>query len=167
MMKKISVSREAWIRWAVLAALSAAAAFLWYLDGPKQQEQPVQTPAPAVQTDERVKRETAYNRDVEALQKLSQSEEKATREHAAEQLSKLIAAHQQEIALETALVEAGFPEAVVIVQNDAVTVMLPQEMLNADLSAQILALCIAHTDAGAENVRIMPVAQTDKSSGTD
>ena len=167
MMKKHSVSRDAWVRWAVLAALSAAAAFLWYLDGPKQQAQPAQTPAPAVQTDERVKRETAYNRDVDALQKLAQSGEKNTREHAAEQLSGLIRGHQQEIALETALTEAGFSGTVVIVQNNAVTVMLPQDALNAELSAQILALCIAHTDAGAENVRIMPVAQANQNSGTD
>lgn len=167
MMKKISVSRGAWARWGLLAALSAAAVFLWVADGRDQAQQPVQTPAPIAQTDERLRRETAYSRDVEALRKLTQSEEKNTREHASEQLSRLIAEHQQEIALETALAEAGFPAAVVIVQNNAVTVMLPQEQLNADLSAQILALCIAHTDAGAQNVRIMPVAQTDQNRGTE
>ena len=155
MMKKNSVSRDAWVRWGLLAALSVAAALLWYADGAKQQLQPVQTPAPAVQTDERLKRETAYDRDVEALRELAQSAEKNTRDHASEQLARLIAEHQQEIALETALVEAGFSSAVVIVRNSAVTVMLPQDALNADLSAQILALCIAHTDAGAENVRVM------------
>ena len=51
--------------------------------------------------------------------------------------------------------EAGYENAVVLIQNGAVTVMLPQGRLNEETSAQILALCVVHAGVGAENIRIM------------
>ena len=74
---------------------------------------------------------------------------------AAQKLTMLISEHRSELGLEKALQEAGFDNAVVIVQNGAVTVMIPQEKLTEDASAQILALCVTHTEASAENVRVM------------
>ena len=48
-----------------------------------------------------------------------------------------------------------YEDAVVIVQNKAVTVMLAEELLNEENSTRILTLCVAHCGVGAENVRIM------------
>ena len=66
-----------------------------------------------------------------------------------------VAQHQQELGLEAALLEAGYKNAVVLVLGGAVTVMIAQEQLTDNASAQILALCVAHAGVGAENVRIM------------
>lgn len=154
--------RSAWLRRGILIVLVLAAAALWWLEGRPASEpgvQPTLAPAPTVHGDERLKRENAYDRDVAALQALVESgaADESTREMAAQKLASLIAEHQNEIGLETALVEAGYPSAVVIVQNGAVTVMIPSELLNETSSAQILSLCIAHTDVGAENVRVMAI----------
>jgi len=144
----------------LLAVLLTAAALLWYLEGRTEESeapQPSAAPALMVQSDMRTKRETAYDKDVAALQALLESgaADQPTQEIAAGKLTEIIAWHQHEIALETALSQAGFEAAVVIAQNNAVTVMIPPEELNEATSSQILTLCIAHTDAGAENVRIM------------
>ena len=152
--------RQAVFRWLLLAVLILAAAWLWRQEGqnePVQEQLPAVTPVPTAHNDERLRRETAYERDTAALQALLESgaADEATQEMAAQKLSVLIAEHQNEIGLENALQEAGFASAVVLVQNGAVTVMIPQEMLNEEASAQILALCVAHTDAGPENVRVM------------
>ena len=45
--------------------------------------------------------------------------------------------------------------AAAIIQNGAVTVMIPPERLNETASAQILELCVAHAGVGPANVRIM------------
>ncbi len=153
---------QAGVRWMVLAVLILAAAWLWWQEGrsePAQEPLTLITPVPAPQNDERLKRETAYERDVSALQALveSQTADEATQKMAAQKLAALIEEHQNEIGLENALQEAGYSSAVVIVQNGAVTVMVPQEMLNEEASTQIIALCVAHTDAGAENVRVMAI----------
>ena len=151
---------HAWLRRGFLAALVLAAAALWWMEGRQQAGQDIQpsaTPVPTAYMDERLKRETAYERDVAALQALLESGAagEATRAQAAQKLTELIAQHQNEIGLEKALLEAGYDPAVVIVQNGAVTVMLSSEMLSTETSAQILALCVAHAGVGAENVRVM------------
>ena len=53
--------------------------------------------------------------------------------------------------------EAGYENAVVLMQNGAVTVMVPQERLNEETSAQLLELCVVHAGVGAENVRVMGI----------
>ena len=149
---------QTWFRRGLLAALAAAAVFLWYTEGADAPKQPIAaTPAPTVQRSERIRREDAYEQDVAALQKMLESgaADAATQELAAQKLTMLISEHRNELGLEQALQEAGFENAVVIVQNGAVTVMIAQDMLTGEASAQILALCVAHTDAGAENVRVM------------
>lgn len=150
----------AWLRQGVLILLVAMALCLWWMEGrtpEKDAAAPTATPVPTAARDERSQRETAYDRDVAALQALLESgaADEATQEMAAQKLAALIAEHQSEIALEAALVEAGYASAVVMVQNGAVTVMIPSDRLDEAASAQILSLCVAHAQVGAENVRIM------------
>ena len=159
MIDKRRILRQALFRYAVLALLVAAAAFLWRAEKMREpSDSPMAvSPAPTAAADERLKRETAYDRDAAALQKLLESgaADEATQALAAQTLTGLIAEHQSEIGLETALIEAGYDGAVVIVQSGAVTVMIPQDRLSESASAQILSLCLAHAQVSAENVRIM------------
>lgn len=157
-MKETSVRIQSWIRRGMLVLLIASAAGLWWTEGREASTQPLPpTPVPTTSKSERTKREEGYEQDVASLQKMLETgaADEATQELAARKLTELISEHQNELGLEAALQEAGYANAVVIVQNGAVTVMIPQESLNEDTSAQILALCVAHTDAGAENVRVM------------
>ena len=149
---------QMWLRRALLVGLVLAAGMLWWMEGRQEQEIPPDpTPVPTAQRDERLKRETAYDRDVAALQALLESgaAEPTTQEMAAQKLAGLIEEHQHEIGLETALLEAGYENAVVLMQNGAVTVMIPETMLNENSSTQILELCVVHAGVGAENVRVM------------
>ena len=151
---------QIWIRRGALIVLVAAAGFLWWTEGryqPRENTLVSQTPVPTIQKDQRVKRESAYESDVAALQAMLESgaADAATQELAAQKLAQLIAEHQNEIGLEEALGEAGYENAVVLVQNGAVTVLIPEEKLTEENSAQILALCVIHAGVGAENVRVM------------
>ena len=150
--------QKTWFRYGLLAVLLLAAGVLWWMDGRGVPEQPAPSASPAPQqTSQRLKREQAYERDVAALQAMLESgaADDATQQMAAQKLAGLIEEHQSEWGLEEALKQAGYENAVVIVQNGAVTVMIPEEKLTEETSAQILLLCVAHTSAGAENVRVM------------
>lgn len=151
---------QMWCRRVLLAILVLTAGILWWTEGRWQNEaknQPIATPVPTAKQDERLKRETAYDRDVAALQAMLESgaANEATQEMAAQKLAELIGEHQHEIGLETALLEAGYENAVVLMQNGAVTVMVPQERMNEETSAQLLELCVVHAGVGPENIRIM------------
>ena len=156
-----------WFRSTLLVLLLLTAAGLWWLEGRRETVEAPQMfapPAATAQQDRRTRQEQAYEQDVAALQALLETgaADEATQELAAQNLAELIRQHQHEIGLEAALQEAGFAAAVVIVQNNAVTVMIPQDRLNEDASAQILALCVAHTEVGAENVRVMALPKQNK-----
>ncbi len=154
MIDKPKIIRQALFRYLILAALVAAAAFLWVTEG--EQAETIQ-PTPAPTRNERIKREDAYEKDVAALQKLLETgaADEATQELAASNLARLVQEHQNEIGLENALQEAGYENAVVIIQSGAATVIIPQEQLSDETSAQILTLCVAHAQVSAENVRVM------------
>ena len=151
---------QMWCRRVLLVILVLTAGILWWTEGRGQNEaekQLMATPVPTAKQDERLKRETAYDRDVAALQAMLESgaANEATQEMAAQKLAELIGEHQHEIGLETALLEAGYENAVVLMQNGAVTVMVPQERVNEETSAQLLELCVVHAGVGPENIRIM------------
>ena len=151
---------QMWCRRVLLAILVLTAGILWWTEGRWQNEaknQPIATPVPTAKQDERLKRETAYDRDVAAQQAMLESgaANEATQEMAAQKLAELIEEHQHEIGLETALLEAGYENAVVLMQNGAVTVMVPQERVNEETSAQLLELCVVHAGVVPENIRIL------------
>lgn len=150
------------LRLGMLGALLLAAAALKYGLSPSKNETPRPSPAPTAQSapanvDRRESREAAYQKDAAALQAMTENEklESAAREQAAEQLRRMVAGHQTELALEEALTQAGFSPVLVIFQNDALTVNVGAVALTAADSAAILSLCVAHSDVAAENVRIM------------
>ena len=155
-----------WLRRGLLAALIAAAAALAWLrlpaPAPSDAPEPDasvsagQTPAPAA-AQERTAREAAYDKDVAALTALldSGAADEETRAQAAARLDQLVADHQSELGLEEALNQAGYSPCVVLLQNGALTVIVASSDMTAEASAAILSLCIAHTDIGVENIRIM------------
>lgn len=152
--------RQAAGRAVLLVLLVAAAALLWWTEGRQdavRETEILPSPSPLPAQDERLKRETAYDRDVAALQALLESgaADEATQQMAARKLSALIEEHQHEIGLETALLEAGYENAVVLMQNGAVTVLLPEAALSEAAGVQIVELCVIHAGVGPENVRVM------------
>lgn len=152
-------------RTGVLVALLATAGALWWYGAQLPDHKPrgvtpttqasVPTPAP---TGGRNAREAAYDKDIATLTALVESErtDAETRAHAAGRLENMVRDHQSELGVEAALIQAGFHPCLVLLQNDALTVMIdPAEELTATQSATILSVCVAHTEVAAENVRIM------------
>ena len=164
-MKKESTKKAAWRVWlrrGLLMALILAAAALAILHQEQPQPAPVPsvTPAPTQQPlaeVERTRREQAYDKDVAALTALLESgaADADTQAQAARRLDALVGEHQTEMAIEEALRQAGFAPCLALMSGGALTVMLDESVMNAEASATILALCTAHTDLGAENIRIM------------
>lgn len=145
-----------WVRPAILGLLLLTAGFLLM---PGQTALPPQaTPTPQPTPDARDARESAYEKDTQALTRLVEDEtlDSETRQEAARRLSRLLDEHQQELNVQRALEVAGYAVSVVLLQNGALTVALDTPEVTAELSAAILSLCLAHTDVGAENIRIMP-----------
>ena len=147
-------------RLGLLAALLIAAGILFWQN--RQPSVPRETPpeataSPAPTVSGRNVRELSYEKDTAALQALTENGQlqQAVRDQAAEQLNRMIQNHQTELAIEEALQKAGFVPALVIMQNDSLTVNVgPRELSGAD-SMTILSLCVAHSDVPSENIRIM------------
>ena len=141
-----------WIRRGVLLVMVAAAVMLAW-----EEPQPASPPpeVTSVPVDERTQRERAFETDMQALERLAQSEDDVVRQQASRQLEMIIREHQAELAIEEALQQSGMETAFVIAMNGSVTVALFSEQAAEKNSAMILALCMAHADVGAENVRIM------------
>ena len=155
--KKSVPAVRVWLRRGLLTALLLAAVFLgWRTWKPEEGVQPLQTPVP-VQTDGRSAREAAYEKEQQALEKLISQSGEALKEQASQRLLQMVSEHQSELALEEALRQAGYANALVLVHNASVTVMLSHKQMNAQSAASIVALCVAHTGADADNVRIMPL----------
>ena len=158
--KKIPAWR-AWLRWGMLAVLLVA---IGVMARCYETAEPVEIAAPAPlqtqQPDERSLREAAYDKDIQALENLLQSgaADADTQQAAAARLERMIADHQSELAVEEALNKAGYSTALVLLQNNALTVLLSAHTISAEAGAAILNLCTAHTDIPPENIRIMPSA---------
>ena len=147
-----------WVRRGTLLVMVTAAVMLAWEKQQPASPPPEVTPAPPVRVDERMERERAFEADAQALERLAQSEDEAVRQQASRQLEKMIMEHQAELAIEEALQQTGLETVFVIASNGAVTVALPSEQAAEKHSAMILALCMAHADVEAENVRIMSVS---------
>jgi len=130
----------------------------------KAKPQPQVQPPPAVEATQpplqgRSAREAAYEKDISALEELldRQTTEEAVRTQAGEQLVRMVENHQTELAIEEALLSAGFSPCLVVVQGDAITVTLDGAELSGTDGVTILSLCVAHSDVAVENIRIMTV----------
>lgn len=122
--------------------------------------QPSPTPAATpVPRQERSLREAGYEKDILALQAIVDNAEndEALRQQAAQQISRLVENHQTELAIEEALIAAGFSPRLVVMQGDAITVSLMSAELSGTDGVTILSLCVAHSDVAVENIRIMTV----------
>ena len=153
-MKKEKAGLGTWTRMLLLAVLLALAAGLVFFQNESQTHVPPPTPSPAAvpeQSNRRYTREEAYDKDIAVLQTLADSGD----EFAVQQLQNMIGMHQSELAIEEALMNSGFEDALVIAQGNSVTVMLPAEKITEENSARILALCMSYADVRAENIRIM------------
>ena len=62
---------------------------------------------------------------------------------------------QTELAIEEALQKAGYLPALVIMQNDSLTINVGARELSGTDSMTILSICVAHSDVPLENIRIM------------
>lgn len=155
------------LRPVLLLLLLVAAGVLWYLNGrdaPPASELPQATARVPVSETESVsqtarqRRESAYEKDLAAVQLLMQqaSLPEETRKQAAEQASQMIREHQMELGLEEALTGAGYAPCFVLMQNNALTIAVSASEITAAQSAAILSVCLEHTDVPSENIRIMP-----------
>ena len=150
-----------WLRRGILLVLLiSAGVMVWMQQDVLVETEPDATPqpVPTAPRDERSVREKAYEQDLAALEKLLESDavDEETRKQAAQRIQRMAEEHQCELALEEAMLQAGYLPVLVLCQNGALTVMV-QENLTAEQSAAVLSLCIAHADVAAENVRIMTV----------
>ena len=162
MKNKVQKTRPAlrtWLRRGLILLLSASAVCLLAARHEQRtQDHPdISVPVPSAAPDERSLRERAYQQDLEALEKLLQSgaADENTQLQAAQRMQRMIDEHQSEIAIEESLEKSGFDPSLVLLQNGALTVILNEKQVQADVSASILNLCTAHTDILAENIRIM------------
>lgn len=157
------------LRWCVIGGLLMAAGFLLlWKPAAGVDSGPESTPGPSprvsaapVEQSQRSARELAYDKDMEALQELIGREDvdQAVRDQAAAQLSRMVENHQTELAIEEALLEAGYSPCLVVMQSDAITVNLQGAELSGDEGAQVLSICVAHSDVAVENIRIMTRTQ--------
>lgn len=148
---------NAWLRRGLLIGLLAAAVYLGW--GVWRPEPPAEVlPAPeTVQADGRSSREAGYDKDRAALEELIRQSDGALKEQASQKLLQMVEEHQSELSLEETLREMGYSHAMVLVQNASVTVMVAQEQITTESAAALIALCMSHTGAHAENIRIMPL----------
>lgn len=144
-------------RLGVLAALLIAAGILVWQNPLSAVPQPEAAVSPAPTVSGRNAREASYEKDMAALQALTENEQlqQAIRDQAAEQLNRMVQNHQTELAIEEALQKAGFAPVLVVMQNDSLTVNAGARELNSVDSMTILSLCVAHSEIPSENIRIM------------
>lgn len=157
--------RRSVLRWCVIGVLLGLAGFLLAWNPPGEEEaapgpSPTASVAP-VQNDRRSARESAYDKDMAALQELIGRDEVdgTVREQAAQQLSRMVKNHQTELAIEEALQAAGYSPCLVVMQGDAITVNLLGAELSGTGGVTVLSICVAHSDVPVENIRIMTAAQ--------
>ena len=159
MQKKKKPAWQAGIRRMILIGLVMLAVMLAGPKLPRQQNHPLPVPTAAPgENDGRTAREKAFDQDVETLRMLMNDKEGTAREQASLRLEQMVEEHQTELGIEEALRAAGYSSAFVLMQNGALTILLDQENLTEEVSAAVLALCTAHSDVEAENIRIMPGA---------
>lgn len=146
------VRRKNWLLMAALA-LSLTAALLLRPSSPQAQR--VTLPMTSAESSAspleafRISRDSAYQRDMAALETLISSEntDRAARQSAAEELQAYVALHQAQLALEGALLTSELAPCCAVVTEK-------QEITEQD-TALVLTLVQVHTGVPASGVRIM------------
>lgn len=109
----------------------------------------------------RAKREETTLSDIAALEKLCAQENlsQSTREDAAQQLQRMIAAREAQLALEGALTQSGISPCVAVVGEGSVTVVTNKADLSDGESALVLTLAQAHTGVAPSGVRVVTASE--------
>ena len=149
------VRRKNWLLMAALA-LSLTAALLLRPSSPQAQR--VTLPMTSAESSAspleafRISRDSAYQRDMAALETLISSEntDRAARQSAAEELQAYVALHQAQLALEGALAPCC-----AVVTDGSVTIVTEKQEITEQDTALVLTLVQVHTGISASGVRIM------------
>lgn len=154
------VRRKNWLLMAALA-LSLTAALLLRPSSPQAQR--VTLPMTSAESSAspleafRISRDSAYQRDMAALETLISSEntDRAARQSAAEELQAYVALHQAQLALEGALLTSELAPCCAVVTDGSVTIVTEKQEITEQDTALVLTLVQVHTGVPASGVRIM------------
>lgn len=154
------VRRKNWLLMAALA-LSLTAALLLRPSSPQARgvTLPMTSAESSVSPLEafRISRDSAYQRDMSALETLISSEntDRTARQSAAEELQACVALHQAQLALEGALVSSELAPCCAVVTDGSVTIVTEKQEITEQDTALVLTLVQVHTGVPASGVRIM------------
>ena len=154
------VRRKNWLLMAALA-LSLTAALLLRPSSPQARgvTLPMTSAESSVSPLEafRISRDSAYQRDMAALENLISSEntDRAARQSAAEELQACVALHQAQLALEGALLTSELAPCCAVVTDGSVTIVTEKQEITEQDTALVLTLVQVHTGVPASGVRIM------------
>lgn len=109
----------------------------------------------------RAKREETTLSDMAVLEKLCAQENlsASTREDAARQLQRLIAAREAQLALEGALTQSGISPCVAVVGEGSVTIVTDKADLSDGESALVLTLAQTHAGVAPSGVRVITASE--------
>ena len=150
------VRRKNWLLMAALA-LSLTAALLLRPSSPQAQR--VTLPMTSAESSAspleafRISRDSAYQRDMAALETLISSEntDRAARQSAAEELQAYVALHQAQLTLLT----SELAPCCAVVTDGSVTIVTEKQEITEQDTALVLTLVQVHTGVPASGVRIM------------
>ena len=147
------VRRKNWLLMAALA-LSLTAALLLRPSSPQAQRVtlPMTSAESSVSPLEafRISRDSAYQRDMAALETLiSENTDRA------EELQAYVALHQAQLALEGALLTSELAPCCAVVTDGSVTIVTEKQEITEQDTALVLTLVQVHTGVPASGVRIM------------
>jgi len=102
-------------------------------------------------------REQSRDEAIDVLKLVADNEEASeeAKAEAAAQISKIAVDIQNEMNIETLVKAKGFEECVAVISDDAVSVIVKAESLQANEAAQILAIVYETTGINPENVSII------------
>lgn len=109
----------------------------------------------------RTRREETVLSDMAVLEALCAQEalSASTREDAAQQLQRLVATREAQLALEGALTQSGISPCVAVVGEGSVTVVTDKATLSDGESALVLTLAQAHTGVAPSGVRVVTASE--------
>lgn len=105
----------------------------------------------------RTRREETILADIATLQTLCDQENlsEQTRQDAADQLQRLVATREAQLALEGALTQSGVYPCVAVITEGSVTIVTEKETLSDGESALVMTLARVHAGVEPSGVRVM------------